>query len=110
MFEDSGYRWALIVGMAIGSFFVRALFVFPGSRLRLPPTIEGVLRFAPAAALMAIVVPDLAMTGGRFAWSLANPRLIGGVAAFVVAFATRSIIFTILVGLVVMTLVRVLAG
>ncbi len=51
--------WTLIAGLAIVSFATRAIFILPGSHLRLPPTVERVLRFAPAAALAAIIVPDI---------------------------------------------------
>ena len=59
--------WTLIAGMALIAFLTRGIFVLPGSRLRLPPTMERVLRYAPAAALMAIIVPDLALPLDGFA-------------------------------------------
>ena len=64
------------VGAALVAFFTRAVFVLPGSHLRLPATAERVLRYAPAAALMAIVVPDLALTQGALSISIENPKLI----------------------------------
>ena len=98
--------WALIAGMTLIAFFTRAVFILPGSRLRLPPTAERVLRYAPAAALMAIIVPDLAMAQGAWAVSIDNPRLIGGLVAFALAAATRSILATIVGGMLALTLVR----
>lgn len=106
---ESGLGWVLIAGMAIVAFFTRAVFVLPGSRLRLPPNAERVLRYAPAAALMAIVVPDLALAHGEWAISLANPRLAGGLAAFAIAVGTRSIVLTIAGGMLALTAVRLLA-
>ena len=98
--------WALIAGMALIAFFTRSIFVLPGSRLRLPPTMERVLRYAPAAALMAIIVPDLALAHGALSISIENPRLIGGLVAFALAAATRSILLTIVGGMLALTLVR----
>ena len=102
--------WVLVAGMGALVFFTRAVFILPGSHLRLPPTAERILRYAPAAALMAIVVPDMALSHGELAVSLGNPRLVGGLAAFAFAAATRNILYTIVGGMLALTLVRLLAG
>jgi len=107
---EAAFGWALIAGMAVVAFLARAVFILPGSHLRLPPTAERVLRYAPAAALVAIIVPDLAYAHGVWAVSIDNPRLIGGVAAFAIAAATRSILLTIACGMVALTLARLIAG
>ena len=108
MAGEAWFGWALIAGMALVAFVTRAMFVLPGSHLRLPPTAERILRYAPAAALMAIIVPDLAMAHGAWAIAIDNPRLVGGLAAFAIAAATRSIMLTIVGGMVALTLVRIL--
>lgn len=98
--------WALIVGAALVAFLSRAIFVLPGSHLRLPATAERVLRYAPAAALMAIIVPDLASSHGALSISIGNPRLVAGLVAFALAAATRSILATIAGGMMVLLLLR----
>ena len=98
--------WALIVGMAIVAFFTRAVFILPGSHLRLPATAERVLRYAPAAAIMAIIVPDLALMHGAVSISMDNPRLVAGLVAFALAAVTRSILATIAGGMTVLLLLR----
>ena len=110
MAGEAWLGWTLIAGMALVSFFTRAIFILPGGHLRLPPTAERVLRYAPAAAIMAIVIPDLALAQGALSISIENPRLIGGLVAFALAAATRSILATIVGGMVALTLVRLLAG
>lgn len=107
---ETAFGWALIAGMAVVAFLARSVFILPGSHLRLPPTAERVLRYAPAAALVAIIVPDLAYAHGVWAVSIDNPRLVGGVAAFAIAAATRSILLTIAGGMVALTLARLIAG
>ena len=92
--------WLLIVGLAAVAFVSRAIFILPGARLSLPPTLERILRYAPAAALMAIVVPDLFRVDGVVALTLDNPRIVAGAAAFVVAAWTRNIVLTIVMGMV----------
>jgi branched-subunit amino acid transport protein len=96
--------WMLIVGLAAIAFLSRAIFVVPGSRLSLPPTVERVLRFAPAAALVAIIVPDLFRLEGVVTLSLDNPRVMAGVLAVVVAVRTRNILLTIASGMVALWL------
>src|SRR5262245_13611326 len=98
--------WALILGMGLLAFLTRAIFVLPGSHLRLPPTAERVLRYAPAAAIMGIIVPDLALVHDAVSISIDNPRLVAGLVAFALAAATRSILATIVGGMVVLTLLR----
>jgi len=106
MSVDAWVAWALIAGMGLGAFFTRAIFVLPGSHLRLPPTAERVLRYAPAAALMAIVAPDLALVHGALSVSIENPKLIAGLVAFGLAAGTRSILATIAGGMVVLVLLK----
>jgi branched-subunit amino acid transport protein len=92
--------------MGLVAFFTRAVFILPGSHLRLPATAERVLRYAPAAALMAIIVPDLASVHGAVSISVDNPRLVAGLVAFALAAATRSILATIAGGMTVLLLLR----
>ena len=102
--------WALITGAALVAFLSRAIFIVPGSHLRLPATAERALRYAPAAALMAIVAPDLALVQGALSISIENPKLIAGLVAFGLAVATRSILLTLIGGMLVLVAVRLFAG
>lgn len=104
------YAWALIVGLAVVAFVARAVFILPGSRLQLPPTIDRVLRYAPAAALVAIIVPDLFRVDGVVTMTVDNPRLAAGIVAFVVAAWTRNILLTITCGMVVLAIARFVTG
>ena len=99
MAPDAWFAWTLIVGMAVSTFFVKAVFLLPGPRLRLPPALEGILRYAPAAALMAIIVPALAMNGGTLSLGLDNPRWLAGLVGFAIAILTRNIVLTIVGGM-----------
>jgi branched-subunit amino acid transport protein len=92
--------WLMIAGVARGSIKE------PARYLRLSPGVQRVLRFAPAAALMAIIAPDMLMLHGELALSLANPRLAGGLAGFAVAATTRSVLGAIAAGMLAFTAVR----
>lgn len=104
------YAWALIVGLAVVAFVARAVFILPGSRLQLPPTVDRVLRYAPAAALVAIIVPDLFRVDGVVTMTVDNPRLAAGIVAFAVAAWTRNILLTITCGMVVLAIARFVTG
>jgi branched-subunit amino acid transport protein len=65
----------------------------------LPPAVERALRFVPPAALAALVVPDMVSHNGALVLTLANPRLIAGVVAFFIAWRTRNIAATLIVGM-----------
>lgn len=80
------------------TYLMRAVFIVPSS-LSLPPTVERALRFVPAAALTALVTPDLVGHNGALLLTLANPRLIAGIVAFVVAWRTRRVAFTLIAGM-----------
>lgn len=104
------YAWGLIVGLALVAFFARGVFILPGSRLRLPPALEQMLRYAPAAALVAIIVPDLFRVDGAVTMAIDNPRLVAGVVAFGVAIRTRDILLTIGCGMASLMAARWLMG
>lgn len=98
--------WFLVFGLAMVTFFTRAVFTMPERSLRLSPAFERMLRFAPAAALMAIVLPDIARFNGELNLSTANPRLIAGLVAFAIAATTRNILLTIVAGMLALTVLR----
>jgi branched chain amino acid efflux pump len=108
--EASGYLWAAIAGTALMALFTRTLFMLPAGRLRLSPALERGLRCAPAAALMAIIVPDLFMVRGEWFIAFDNPRLVGGLVGFAVAAATRDVLATLIAGMLALTVVRLLAA
>nr|CCA88955.1 conserved membrane hypothetical protein [Ralstonia syzygii R24] len=98
--------WLTIFGMTIVTIVTRALFLMVGDRLTLPMRVRHALRFAPAAALAAIVLPDLLWYHGGFDASWTNPRLMAGIAAAAFYVATRRMLGMILVGMGVYTVLR----
>ena len=68
-------RSALITGIT------RALFLIGGERMILPERVQRALRYAPAAALAAVVVPDLLDTPHGLSIALGNHALYASLAA-----------------------------
>lgn len=58
--------WIALVGMALVTIVTRALFLMAGERVTVPDRIQRALRYAPAAALAAIILPDLMTWQGHF--------------------------------------------
>jgi branched-subunit amino acid transport protein len=69
---------------------------------------QHALRYAPAAALAAIVAPDLLMSDGVLQLSWMNPKLMAGIGAAVFFLMTRRLLGTIVVGMALFTLLRVM--
>jgi branched-subunit amino acid transport protein len=66
------------------------------------------MALAPAAALAAIVVPDLVLAGGTLDVSMANPKLLAGIGAAVFFIATKRLLGTIVLGMALFTVLRVM--
>ena len=106
--NDNLLTWLAIIGISLTTIATRGSFVVFGSRLRLHPQIEKALRFAPAAALGALVLPVLLLRHGHVDFSLQNQRLIAAFIAALVMWRFRSMIWTIIVGMSVATLLRLM--
>jgi len=96
-----------IVLIGIGTFAMRASFlVFAHRLVDVPPHVQRLLRQIPPAALAAIVAPALLRPEGHV--DLLQPRLAAGVLAGVVAWRTRNIALTLLVGMAALMLLDAL--
>jgi branched-subunit amino acid transport protein len=103
--------WITIGLMAVATVLARSSFFLLGNAVKLPPRVQHALRYAPAAALAAIVVPDLVLSGGAASGvtlgiSLLSPKLVGGVAAALFFAVTRRMLSTIVLGMLLYTALR----
>lgn len=93
--------WVLFVAMAAVTFTLRASFLLLQDRIALPRVVERALRYVPAAVLAAIVGPALLQGEGEpvvgMAWL--DTRVLAGVVAGLVAWRTRNILATIVIGM-----------
>lgn len=100
--------WIAIVGMAVVTVLTRALFLMAGERVSVPDRLQRALRYAPAAALAAIIVPEFMTWHGHFTISPMNAKLMAGIAATVFYLLTRRMVGMIVVGMAVYTALRLL--
>lgn len=101
--------WLAIAGVLATTLATRASFIVLGARWRLPEVVERALRYAPACALAAIVGPDVLAHGGAPVAGLENFRLPAAIAAAIAFALTRSMLWTIGVGMTVFTALRLWA-
>jgi branched-subunit amino acid transport protein len=95
-----------ILGLAVITVGTRGFFLFPDRELPLPAWLQQGLRYAPLAALAAVVAPEVLMTQGHLITSLKDARLYAALAATVYFFWRRGILGTIVTGTLVMVALR----
>jgi branched-subunit amino acid transport protein len=101
---DALTAWILIVGLAATSVATRGSFVLFLPRVELPRAVRRALRFVPAAVFTALVVPEIAFTGGSLRLGIDNPKLLAALVAAPIAWRTHSTTATILAGMAVLLL------
>jgi branched-subunit amino acid transport protein len=97
-----------IVGLAGVTLLTRTFFLLPEREWPLPTWLREALRFAPLAALVAIVAPELLMPHGRLEPVWNDPRLLAAAVAAGWYFWRRSILQTIVVGVAAALALRAL--
>ncbi len=98
--------WAVIILLTLATFIARSTFWLLGQHVTLSKRTQEALRYAPACALAAILVPDFVLNEGQFALTWSNPKLVAGVLAAVFFLWKRSMLGTIFFGMAVYTIVR----
>ena len=91
----------LILGMLDVTFSVRYVPLVVVGRAQLPPRVARALRYVPVAVLTAILVPAALMPNGDLDLSLSNAAMVGGIAAAFIAWRTKNLLLTIVLGMVI---------
>ena len=90
-----------IAGLALITVVTRAFFMLPEREIPMPDWLKRGLKYAPLAALTAVIVPEIAMFQGELISSLRDARLPATLCATLYYFWRRGILGTILVGMAV---------
>jgi len=91
-----------IAGLTVVSFVTRGFFMIPDREVPIPAWLREALRYAPLAALVAVIVPEIAMTDGHLVGTWKDARLYAATAGVLVFVTTRSLLGTILAGTAVL--------
>ena len=99
-----------IVGLAFITVGTRGFFLYPERDLPLPGWLKQGLRYAPLAALAAVIAPEVLMQQGHLITTVKDARLYAIAAATAYFFWRRGILGTIITGTAVMVALRVGLG
>jgi branched-subunit amino acid transport protein len=99
-----------ILGMALLTLVTRGFFLFPERELPLPAWLQQGLRYAPLAALVAVIAPEIVMTQGQLITTLRDPRLPAVAVATAYFYWRHDILGTILTGTATLLLLKLAFG
>ena len=90
-----------IFGLAVITVVSRSFFMIPERELPLPDWLKRGLKYAPLAALTAVIAPEILMTQGELIGTFMDARIPSVLCATAYDFGRRGILGTIVVGMVV---------
>lgn len=100
-----------IVGLALITVLTRGFFMIPEREIPMPDWAKQGLRYAPLAALAAVVLPQIVMTpDGQLLHTWQDARLYAAAVGTAYFFWKRGILGTILSGTAVMLALRIGLG
>jgi branched-subunit amino acid transport protein len=100
--------WGTIIELTLATVTTRSSFWLIGDRIPIPRRIHEMLRYAPACALAAIIAPDLLLSGAQIELQLSNLKLVSGIVAIGFFLISRSMLQTIVFGMLFFTALRLL--
>lgn len=99
-----------IVGLALITLVTRGFFILPSRDVPLPGWLRQGLRYAPLAAMAAVVAPQILMTDGQLLSTWKDARLFATAAGAAWWTWRRGILGTIVCGSAVMVALRIGLG
>ncbi|MDO9546920.1 MAG: AzlD domain-containing protein [Pelolinea sp.] len=91
--------WIVMLAIGVLTFLTRLSFIYLLEKWKISDAIQRALRFVPVAVLTAIFIPEIALSNGELAFSPSNLRLLAGIVAILVAWRTKSALWTIGAGM-----------
>lgn len=101
---------AAIAGLTVVSIVTRGFFMIPDREVPIPGWLREALRYAPLAALVAVILPEIAMTGDHFIDTWKDARIYATAVGLLVFVTKRSLLGTILAGTAVLLVLRLTLG
>lgn len=98
------------VGMTAITLLTRSFFLLRRNQWPMPAWLTEGLRYAPLAAMVAVVAPEVVMTHGQLVHTWKDPRLFGAAAATAWYFWRHDMLGTIVVGTGVLLVLRLGLG
>ncbi|MCG7379184.1 AzlD domain-containing protein [Paenibacillus sp. ACRSA] len=106
-------RWDvfwIIMGSALLTFIPRVLPLMLFSKIQIPMWLLRWLEYVPVAVMASLIGQELFMSGNKLVPITQNPALWAALPTLIVAIWTRSLLGTVLVGIVTMMILRYWMG
>jgi branched-subunit amino acid transport protein len=91
--------WLMIIAAGLLTYATRLSSIISYGKFEMPNQVERALRFVPVAVLTAIFLPELVFIQDELMLSFRNPRLLAGLLAILVAWRTKNVMYTIVIGM-----------
>lgn len=99
-----------VAGLGLITLLTRGFFLLPEREVPIPPWLRQGLRYAPLAAMVAVIAPELLLTDGQLGAPWRDARTYGAAAGAAWYFWRRGILGTIVVGTATMLALRLGLG
>ena len=106
----ASYAVVGIVGLAVVTVLTRGFFLLPERELTLPPWATQGLRYAPLAALVAVIAPEIVLTDGELIATWQDARIYAVLVATAYFWWRRGILGTIVSGTAVLLALKIGLG
>lgn len=107
---STGAALLAIAGLTAITLLTRGFFLFTRREIPFPPWLREGLRYAPLAALAAVVLPEIVLREGRLIGTLLDARVFAVAAGAAYFWWRRGILGTIVVGMAVLLALRLGPG
>jgi len=102
--------WLTVVLAGVGTYLIRASFVVALQDVEVPELVQRALRYVPPAVLAALSIPPVVAPGGQLGIIPPAPEFLAAIVAAVVAWRTKNLAATIVVGIPVLIGLEALLG
>lgn len=96
---SSTTAWLIILGVAAGTYLLRASFIQAWRWISVPTELERALNYVPAAVFAALVLPAVTVVDGSIDIAPDNLRLLAALLAALVAWHSRNVLLTLGTGM-----------
>lgn len=107
---NQGWVFVTIIGMLVVTYLPRVLPLWLFSSRSLPPLAIAWLHYVPMAVLSAMLLPSLVLVEGDLSLGGTNLYFWAAIPTFFIAWKTRSLFTSVLVGMAIVAGARTLLG
>ncbi len=105
---STAQTWLMIGALALIAYSTRITLIALLGKVTLSPLLQRALQLTVPAVFMAIVLPNLLLTSGMLDLALHNARIPAAAVAALAAWRTRSMLWTIVSGMLVFWIWRMI--